>query len=459
MNTDDRIEISKFFDHDFRKFAAYDSLRSMANYIDGLKISARKAIWVVLNMSNFKKIKVSQLAAEVAKVTNYVHGEGSMQSVITNLAKNYTGSNNINLLEPDGNFGSRYDETPSAPRYIFVGKEKILDEIFDSDDLKIVEEQYFEGTKIEPRFLIPNLPLLLVNGSDGIGTGFRQVILPRNPVELIKLIEDYLSGKELPSRITPWYKGFTGNIVADTESECNTWIVSGKARYVNDTTIIIEELPIGYDLNSYISVLEDLKDKGKIRNFTDLSENEVFKFEVKVTRSSKTLSETELLEQFKLIKRTYEIFSCIDENNKIVEFENEIDILKNFIRVKLEYTEKRRQYLLNRYKNDITLIKNKLKFIKAIHEETIDVRKDSKNVISKLEELGFDKISDSYSYLLDLKISSLNMDRFNELKLQAKKLIESYEILSNTEAKTLFLTNLAEVKMKFSSVGNKNSND
>lgn len=449
MNTDDRIEISKFFDHDFRKFAAYDSLRSMANYIDGLKISARKAIWVVLNMSNFKKIKVSQLAAEVAKVTNYVHGEGSMQSVITNLAKNYTGSNNINLLEPDGNFGSRYDETPSAPRYIFVGKEKILDEIFDSDDLKIVEEQYFEGTKIEPRFLIPNLPLILVNGSNGIGTGFRQVILPRDPKQLILLIQQYLEEKkDIPDRIVPWFKGFKGSITLDKDDSGITWCISGKAKYINDTTILIEEIPVSYDLNSYLAVLDDLKEQNKIRSYTDLSENEEFRFEVRVPRSSKTMDQQELLEFFKLVKKEYEVFSAIDENNRIVEFESEGQILRKFIEIKLQYTEKRKEYLLDQYKENLKVLKNKIKFIRAVRENDIDIKADTEKVVGKLTELEFDQINNSFSYLLDMKISSLTEDRYNELKKQAKKIVTEFETLAATEVKDLFLSDIAKIDLK-----------
>lgn len=439
----DSIKISDFFDNEFCKFAAYDTLRSLANYVDGLKISARKAIWVTLNTSNFKKIKVSQLASEVAKVTNYIHGEGSMQSVITNLAKNYTGSNNINLLHPDGNFGSRYDEAASAPRYIFVGKEKILDDLFDSNDLKIVEEQWFEGSKIEPRFLIPVLPLLLINGSDGIGTGFKQTVLPRNPKDIISVLFGILEGKEdIPENITPWYRGFTGNI-RRTE---NGWEILGSAHYENDTTIIIDELPIGYDLNSYIDVLEDLKDKGKIKNFTDLSVDDKFKFEIKVLRKDKKLDKEGLIQHFKLIKRVTEIFSCIDENNKIVDFNNEIDILRAFVNIKLKYTEKRRQYLISKSENELRIIKNKLKFIKAIHEDTINIKLSTKEVVSRLEELEFDKIEDSYSYLLDLKIHTLTKDKYEKLKTEAKGIKDQYNKLKTTTAESMFTEDLGKFR-------------
>ena len=440
------LDISAFFDNDFCKFASYDTLRSLANYVDGLKISARKAMWVVLNSSDFKRIKVSQLASEVAKTTNYLHGEGSMCSVITNLAKNYPGSNNLNLLIPEGNFGCRFDDASAAPRYIFVGKEKILASIFNLDDNKIIEEQYFEGDKIEPKFLLPTIPLLLINGSDGIGTGFRQIILSRNPKDIIQVIEDIINNKEIDyqnEKITPWYKGFEGNIVLNEEG---SYEIYGIAEYQTSTIVLVTELPIGYTLNSYVDDLDDLKDKGVIKTYTDLSENDKFKFEIKMANSKK-VENIELLKKLKLVKRTTEIFTCIDENNQVVEFENEFDIIKAFLNVKLEYTEKRKQYLLKKYMDDLIVIKNKCKFIRSLQDEVIIINKKSTEEVEKqLEDNKFDRINSSYAYLLDMKIHSLTQDKYLELKNKFNTLSEIYKDLKNSSKEVLYLKELETLK-------------
>lgn len=431
-------KIADFFNDDFKKFASYDSLRSLGNYIDGLKISSRKVIWTVLN-TNIKKIKVSQLAAEVAKVTNYIHGEASMQGVITNLAKNYTGSNNINLLEPDGNFGCRLDETASAPRYIFIGKEKNLDILFNFSDINILEEQWFEGDKIEPKFLIPALPLILINGSDGIGTGFRQIILNRNYKDIIAAIKAIIENHPVDARIVPWYKNFNGCIELNSEG---SWEISGNIYYLNDVTLIIDEIPIGYDLTSYLTVLETLKDQNIIKNFIDYSENDKFKFEIKITKAPR-LSKTELLNQFKLIKRVTEIFSCINENNQIVEFKNELELLQAYVKIKLIYIEKRKEYLLQEYSNELKILKNKLNFISAIHNNKIQLKCNTDELIKQLEELKFDLIDNSYDYLLDLKIHTLSNDKYNTMLNKFKKLIEEYKELKNSTTTSLYLKDLS----------------
>lgn len=439
----ENTRISDFFNVKFCAYAGYDTSRKLANYVDGLKISQRKSIWVVLNNTAFKRIKVSQLAADVARETNYVHGEGSMQSVITNLAKNYVGSNNINLLKPDGKFGTRFDEEPSAPRYIFVLKEPVLDKIFNKDELAITDPQYFEGDLVEPHFLLPTIPLILVNGSSGVGTGFKQEILPRNPKEIICIVQDILRGhgdKHEGKKITPWYRGFRGKIEFDSES--GSWRISGIARYQNSTTIIIDELPIGYDLSGYNEVLEDLKDRGKIRGYTDLSDNDIFKFEVKVSRDTMEMSPEELLDYLKLTKKVTEIFVCIDENQRVIEFNNEFDILKAFVRVKLQYIEKRKNYVLAKYKRTLRIIKNKLKFIKAINEDIINIKAATKDVVKQLEELEFDKVDDSYAYLLDLKIHTLTEDKYMELREQFKKIYDMYKKLEASSCEDIFLEDL-----------------
>ena len=442
LQIENNTRISEFFNTKYVTYAGYDTFRKTASYIDGLKVSQRKAIWVALDAGNFKSIKVSQFASDVTRITNYVHGEGSMQSVITNMAKKYVGSNNINLLFPDGSFGSRFDEEPGAPRYIFVAKEPIIDAIFSKADLEIVDKQVFEGSEIEPSFLIPTIPLLLINGASGVGTGFKQQILPRNPKVIIKMIKDMLVNEHKydGKKIAPWYRGFNGTISLDESGE--GWKICGKAKYLNSTTILIEELPIGYNLNEYKKVLDKLVETGKIKDFEDLSDDDIFKFEVKVSRELSGMSENELLIYLKLIKKVSELFVCIDETNRVVEFNNEIEILKAFIKIKLRYMAKRKEHLLNEYRRDLKIIKFKLMFIKAIHESTLNVMVSTKEVVQQLEDAGYERFDGSYSYLLDLKIHTLTEDKYAELKAEFKKIYDAFIQMRDSTCEQLFTQDL-----------------
>ncbi|HBY65847.1 MAG TPA: hypothetical protein DEG42_05670, partial [Acholeplasmataceae bacterium] len=219
----------------------------------------------------------------VHNCTQYLHGEQSLGGVICGLAQDFVGTNNITLMIPDGTFGSRLKPAPSATRYIFTYKAPVFNQIFNKDDIPLLTEQVFEGDVIEPRFFVPTLPLILINGSEGIGSGWSQKILPRDSKEVTKHIRNYLKNGKLPQRIAPYYKGFNG--VIEYEAEKNRWLIKGDFEKVNRTTLRITELPIGYDLDKYVKVLTELEEKKVIRDFDDLSNpgNSKFEFIVKVT--------------------------------------------------------------------------------------------------------------------------------------------------------------------------------
>jgi DNA topoisomerase-2 len=214
------------------------------------------------------------------------------------------------------------------------------------------------------------------------------------------------------------------------------------------TVIEIDEIPIGYDLNSYIDVLDGLKDAGIIRNYEDQSENDIFKFLVKVSPKAEVMDEDELLNKFKLVKRVTEIFTCIDENNRVIEFKDEIEIIKEFVRVKLEYIQKRKDYLLNKYSSEILVLKNKCKFIKGIQNDTIVINKKSTtDVIAQLELNKFDKQDDSYNYLLNLNIHSLTNDKYLELKKKLEEIVNIFKVLRDKSIKDIYLDDIKELEV------------
>lgn len=439
------ISASDFFNTEVCKYAAYDTLRSITSYVDGLKVSQRKAIWVVLNGGYTKRVKVSQLASDVAKATNYIHGEGSMQVVITNLAKSYIGTNNYTLFLPDGNFGKRFNNKAGAPRYIFVIRNPSMDVLFNKNDKDILEEQYFEGDKIEPKFLLPAIPIFLINGVDGVGTGYKQVVLPRNPKTLIKCINAILDGKGESlngKRIVPWFKGYKGTIRA-ADKERSSWEIFGNIYYEDNTHLVIDEIPMNYQLVEYKDVLDALKESKEIRDYEDMSDGDSFYFRIHVRSDFPKLGFEELCAKFKLVMRITEIFACIDENNRIEDsFNSEIDVLKAFVNVKLQYIEKRKVHMLKQYFREITILKNKLNFIKAIHDKSVNIMGTTEVVCARLEELRFDKVDDSYSYLLDMKIHTLTKDKYAELAKKLKDMIAEYKELKASTAIDLYKKDL-----------------
>jgi DNA topoisomerase-2 len=189
-----------------------------------------------------KEIKVVQLAGYVGEHGAYHHGEASLLGAIIGMAQDFVGSNNINLLVPSGQFGSRNlggDDSAQA-RYIFTYITPIVHYIFHKADTDLYTYNLDDGEKIEPMFYAPIIPMILVNGCSGIGTGWSSFIPQFNPIDIIANLYNMMSNSPLNS-MTPWYRGFSGTIM---KLGPNQWITKGTYILINATTVEITELPI-----------------------------------------------------------------------------------------------------------------------------------------------------------------------------------------------------------------------
>ena len=231
--------------------SSYDNLRKIASVTDGLKNSGRKVLTTVLDKNIKSDVKVSRLKSTVSEYTEYLHGEDNLSNVIVNMARRYAGSNNLPLIKDEGNFGKRFINEASADRYISTASEDYLEYIFPKADKGILVQQEFESINIEPRYFVPIIPMLLVNGSrNAISTGFAQNILPRPINQIIKMVESRLEGSTVKVPKPGWVK-FKGSVRQGAEKR--KWIVLGKFNRVNTTTIEITELPVGVELKKYLS--------------------------------------------------------------------------------------------------------------------------------------------------------------------------------------------------------------
>jgi DNA topoisomerase-2 len=433
---------TEFFNSEYINWASYDNLRKIASLVDGQKNAARKVLWYVLTKNLKSEIKVSQLNSKVAEETEYLHGD--MSGVIVNLAQDYTGTNNINLLSPEGNFGTRLVPEASASRYIYTYGTKELFEMFNPNDNPILEHQDFEGHRIEPKFLLPKLPVLLINGSEGISSGFAQKILPRNPKEIQKYIQYYLKKPDAPVKPfqnKPWYKDFKGEIKQGEDK--NQWEIYGVFERKGNK-VKITELPIGYNLKSYIKVLNKLEEDKKIIGYRDYSEDE-FNFEVQFNRKYlDSLSDEKLIELLKLKKKVSENYTVMSEKNTVEVFDSVNDILWEYIRVKKEYLQKRKDYMIQDLSNKIRLDVSKYIFIKSIVEDKLIINKrKTEDIIEDLKKI--DKIiprDNSYDYLLGMSIQSLTEERLNQLMNKIKTQKGELDKIKNQSIEEMWLEEL-----------------
>ena len=447
------VKVKDFFNEDYITFAGYDNSRKINSAIDGLKTSMRKVFYTVLKNnidSEQKEIKVEQLAAKTSEQTSYLHGATGLGGVAVGLAVNYVGSNNINLLEPDGNFGTRFVRDPSASRYIYTYLSDIAKYIFRKEDEPILQEQTFEGQVIEPKYYYPIIPMVLVNGSEGLSVGFSSNINPRDPKQLIDWLEHKLKGKKYNKEFMPYFKGYTGDIERDLSSEDSVKYIS-KGKYIQDslTQITITEIPIKYNLKSYLKVLDSLCDKGIIKSYKDLSDNDNFKFEVRVKREFfDNKDENNVLSTLKLTESLSDNLVLLNDKGTIQEFNSIEEILDLYYNTRLDAYQKRKDYNLKKISRDLLFNQQRAKFIEYVISKKIKIDESIGQVIQKLEEFHFIKFEDSFNYLLDMKISSLTKDKVEQLKSIIKKLEIEQETLKNTTIEEIWLSELKELKSK-----------
>ena len=429
------IKIQDLLNKQLVNYASYDNIRKIGSAIDGLKNASRKVIFTVLEKKIKEKTKVLQLSNKCAEYADYLHG--SLDGVVVTLAQDFAGTNNIPLLQKFGNFGTRCIQEASAPRYIFA---RGSDELFDLfKDSEILEQQYFEGSRIEPKFYTPTLPMLLVNGSEGVSSGFAQKILPRNPENLKKYILEKLSGKE-PSEelLNPYAKNFKGNFRKDVETP-NKWYIEGVVEHVKNNEYLITEIPFTYDLKTYTNVLDDLVESKTIIRYSSESDGEnILKFRVTLPKGVND----SLITRLKLYKIVNENYTAIDENLKVREFKSAKEIIDYYIYIKLKFLQKRKTYIIEKLNKDFKILENKLRFLNMYISKELSITDKSKSELEiELEKLNFDKF-DGYSYLIGMPLYSLTTDKVKELETSIEKLKKEIETVTKTSIEQMWRKDL-----------------
>ena len=433
-----KVDIKTLINKELVLFSIADNVRSIPNFIDGMKPSQRKVIFACIKKNLTTEIKVSQLSGYVSEVSSYHHGEASLQDTIINLAQNFVGSNNVNLLEPIGQFGSRLfgGKDSASPRYIFTNLSKNFKDLFNSDDFNLLDYLDDDGFSIEPRYYVPTLPVILINGAKGIGTGFSTDIPCFNPEDiknrLLKLTENEDCEIE---ELTPWYKGFTGKII---KVENNKWTSHGTYE-VKGNKITITELPIGTWIEDYKLFLDKLETDEVIYSYKNNSTDTTVHFELSLSLENiiEWTNNREIEKKLKLISHiSGKNMYVFDEHDKIVKMESAEEIIYRFWRIRNEYYIKRQKYLANKIKNELDILISKITFINDVINENIKVFRQKLDFInSQLETKKYSKIENSYKYLTDMKIHSFSEDTISILTEKMNTLTHEYTTISNMTLK------------------------
>jgi DNA topoisomerase-2 len=505
-----RVSISDFINKDLIHFSNYDNHRSIPSLFDGLKPSTRKIIYCSFKRNLRSEIKVAQLAGYVSEHGAYHHGEASLNGAIVNLAQNYVGTNNINLLMPEGQFGSRSmaGKDYAAPRYIFTYLSKITHVLFNKDDYPLLKLTEDDGQCVEPVFYMPIMPHVLINGTTGIGTGWSSDIPQFNPLDILNNIRRLMLGQDIHS-MTPWYRGFTGSV---RRIGANQWITKGKYRVLDATTVEITELPIGNWTQDFKNILDMYEagyrtgidapgDKKKVKTpaveakkpkwaqYADVNgklikfyKNESSESQVLFTITFDSVVLNKLMQgvdkfglsEFEKLFYLSSKLCCVktmnlyDENNRLRNFKSPEEILTYYYTHRLEYYEKRRKYLINILDQEVFMLSTRAQFILDVINEVIRIRNVPRaEVVSQLQKLGYPIITDgdvltllekatkqqkddsNYDYLIRMPIYSLTKEKVDELLQEKEGKIRELEILKAKTDKDLWEADLRVFETEF----------
>jgi len=442
------VTYDHFIDNRLKLFSLADNKRSIPNLYDGLKPSQRKVLFACIKRNLKDRIKVEQLAGYISEHGAYHHGAVSLIGTIVGIAQDYPGSNNVNLLFPSGGFGSRMGGGPynkkgedaAEPRYAHTFMTTLARLLFNEDDFPLVEAQIEEGKAIEPKYYMPVLPIVLLNGCQGIGTGYSTSVDSYNINDVADNVRACIKGEPMTEMI-PWYKGYNGRIVKTGK---NTFITVGEYTKLGPNKIRIMELPIGAknckSFRAYVEFLNTLLDdeiakahgikitkkspktksktKSKSKSNDDNDDNndddtsksstfndsvihdyEIVKqtdtdfivdIEFKPGVLEKELKDNENYRFEKKIKLAYAFsrnnMHLYVKDGTIQKFDDPQDIIREFCSVRRQFYVQRRERLLKKYEMNIGKANAKYRFVIEVMDEVIDLRRKKRSMVEQMLE-------------------------------------------------------------------------
>jgi len=465
------VSYEEFINRELIHFSKYDCDRSIPNLMDGLKISLRKILYAAFKKNLTTEIKVAQFSGYVSEHSGYHHGEASLNGAIVGMAQNFVGSNNINLFTPNGQFGTRLQggKDSASERYIFTQLNKITRTLFPAVDDNILRYLNDDGLLVEPVFYAPIIPMVLVNGSKGIGTGFSTDIMCYNPLDIIAYLTNKLT-QMTDSKIdfVPYYEGFKGTVIKISDEK---FLIKGLYEKLSPDKIRVTELPVGYWTEDFKELLENLiepsvdKDGKKVassvKDYDDMSKDTNVEFTITFPKGK--LEELEKLKGDygcngleKLLKlyttNSTTNMHLFDANDTLHKYDSVSNIIDDYYEVRLSLYQTRKDYMIYALERELKLLRNKAKYINENLEGTIDLRKKKKEqVIQMLTEKGYDIMeSDTeYAYLTKLPMDTVTEENVNKLNKECSNKMKELEDVKNTTIKQMWLTELDNFKTQY----------
>ena len=455
------LGLSDFVNRELILFSMASNVRAIPSVMDGLKPGQRKILFSCFKRRLTKEIKVAQLAGYVSENAAYHHGEASLTGTIVNMAQNFCGSNNLNLLVPSGQFGTRHNggKDAASARYIFTSLSPVARAVFPEPDDALLPSLSDDGQVIEPAWYAPVIPMVLVNGSSGIGTGWSSSVPNYNPRDLAENIRLLLAGKELKElkELVPWYRGFRGSVKQGAE---NQFSAEGRVSKTGALTYFIDELPVGKWTQEYKLFLESLVEKGVLRDFREHHTDSRVSFTATAASEdrSKDLETEGLSSAFRLISPiSVSNMVLFDTEGKLKKYSSASQVLLDFFQKRLQLYVDRKAHLVIKLRSELSRVSNVVRFILAVISGDIRIQNVQKaDVVKQLAEAGFEQACSSepsngqdggskeksFGYLLSLTLWNLTSEKVEALEAEKKSRTEELEKVLQTTPKEMWTSDL-----------------
>ena len=468
------VSYEEFINKEFIHFSKYDCDRSIPNIMDGLKISLRKILYAAFKKNLTTEIKVAQFSGYVSEHSCYHHGEASLNQAIKGMAQNFVGSNNINLLVPSGQFGTRLQggDDSASERYIFTYLNKITRSVFIKEDDQILKYLDDDGTPVEPIFYAPIIPMVLINGSKGIGTGFSTDIMCYNPLDIIAYLKTKLLNDTSSTNLefVPYYEGFTGTIekIAGTEGK---FLIKGKYTKLDTDKIRVTELPVGFWTDDFKELLEKLIDPGtdkdgkkiasSIKDYEDLSKDTTIDFTIHFQKGK--LDELQNITHdygCNGIEKLLKLYTTSSTSNmhlfnaddKLKKYDKVEDIIDEYFETRLQMYQLRKDTLIRKLEKELDLLTNKVRFIEENLNGTLDLRKKKREqVIEILCSKNYSVMNDDteYKYLTKMPMDSVTEENVEKLMNEHKNTKNELELIMKTTIHQMWNSELDKLSEEY----------
>ena len=464
------VSYEDFISKELIHFSKYDCDRSIPNLMDGLKTSLRKILFAAFKKNLTTEIKVAQFTGYVSEHSCYHHGEASLNGAIVGMAQNFVGSNNINLLIPSGQFGTRLQggNDSASERYIFTLLNKLTRSIFPAMDDNILKYLNDDGTPVEPIFYAPIIPMILINGTKGIGTGFSTDIMSYDPLQVISYLKSKLNDEEYNLDFIPYYEGFQGTIekISDTK-----FLIKGKYEKVGPDKIRVTELPVGYWTENFKEHLESLIEPGVdkegkkitpiVKDYDDMSKDTNVDFTITLQKGKiEELEATNVEHNCNGIEKLFKLYTTnsntnmhlFDANDKLKKYEKVEEIIDDYFDTRLKMYQTRKEYMIDALEKELVLLTNKARYIKENLDDTIDLRKKNKQqVIQMLKEKEYSIIGDDieYKYLTKMPMDSVTDENVEKIFKEKGDKESELEIIKSTTINQMWTCELNRLREEY----------